>query len=152
MSVREDAIAAGIAVRKLLARVEHGTTQEVVDAGASLYEISHLVRRSTEAVKDRLRAMASFDGKRTDHIEGDGYSANVTAPDVVPKLVKGADEKMLRRVLGDSFNVFFHTQITPRPESLPLLLDLPPEVREAVLTAIEQDFGVGSVSFIPRKS
>lgn len=151
MSVREDALTAGLAVRKLLARVEHGTTQEVVDAGASLYEISHLVRRSTEAVKDRLRAVASFDGKRTDHIAGEDYSANVTAPDVVPKLVKGADEKMLRRVLGESFNVFFHTQITPRPESLHLLLDLPPEVQEAVLTAIEQDFGAGSVSFIPRK-
>lgn len=151
MSVKDDSLTAETAIRKLFSRIEHGSNQELVDAGAALTEISHLVRRSTEAIKDRLRATAPFKSERTVRIQGGAHDAVVTVPDVTHRMAKGADEKALRRALGESFDVFFQTQITPRSEALPQILDLPVEVQGVVFSAIEQDFGAGSVAFIPRK-
>ena len=148
MSVKHEVTAVKQAVFALCAKAERGPISEAVDAGAALHEAHVLLRRTIEALKDRLRfEVRSTPDQRV--LTGDEAIATVSTPEPILRLARGTDTTALRRVLGDSFDSIF--QIAPRPEALPRILELPEEVQQAVFAVIKQDMGSGGVTFSRRK-
>lgn len=154
MSRHEQQIQAALGVlQKSIAPL---SVPDKVDLGLFLHQTRHTVSEMLDGIKKALRADAQrrfAPGKTQDAIPGrQGASALVQYPTPIFRMAKGANVEALRSALGDDFGDFFQEvhSVEPRPEAMTRILDLPPAVQDILLRSLEQDVGVGGVSFSGR--
>lgn len=142
-------------IRELSEDLRDGAPRvEVVEAGTALAAIVTSATDALAEIKASLRddALAELNGE-SGSVDFDGLEigrVTVTVPTPKMGLAKGTDPEVIRRRLGDDFDLYFETKTTyaPRKNAAELVLAMATGAdKDLLLTVLEENEQTPRVSF-----
>lgn len=138
---------------KDIASLPDAEVAEVVEAGTILAAIVTSATNALTDIKSNLRdtALSELEGSGSVDIEGSEVGkVTVTVPKPKLSLVKGTDPEVLKRHLGDNFDLYFETKVSyaPRKNAGEMVARMATgQDRDLLLCSLEESAQTPRVSF-----